>query len=138
MNTQYQILGNRKIQHQSPSMTIFRYMAGASLSDHARRKIGDHLAVQRHLTALCLAQTGQHLHQLRLAVPLHAGQPQHLAGSCSEGEHFTYNQNGRGAIGESCVTAYVQRWMDSLMPNTSFQRTQVRALRGLGPLNSDR
>ncbi len=23
-------------------------------------------------------------------------------------------------------------------PNTSFQRTQVRALRGLGPLNSDR
>ena len=24
------------------------------------------------------------------------------------------------------------------LPNTSFQRTQVRALRGLGPLNSDR
>jgi DUF1680 family protein len=38
-----------------------------------------------------------------------------VTGSCSEGEHFTYNQNGRGAIGESCVTAYVLRWMDSLM-----------------------
>ena len=38
-----------------------------------------------------------------------------LTGSCSEGEHFTYNQNGRGAIGESCVTAYVLRWMDSLL-----------------------
>lgn len=38
-----------------------------------------------------------------------------VTGSCSEGEHFSYNQNGRGAIGESCVTAYVLRWMDSLM-----------------------
>ena len=38
-----------------------------------------------------------------------------VTGSCSEGEHFTYNQNGRGAIGESCVTAYVLRWIDSLM-----------------------
>jgi hypothetical protein len=38
-----------------------------------------------------------------------------VTGSCSEGEHFTYNQNGRGAIGESCVTAYVLRWVDSLM-----------------------
>lgn len=38
-----------------------------------------------------------------------------VTGSCSEGEHFTYDQNGRGAIGESCVTAYVLRWMDSLM-----------------------
>ena len=38
-----------------------------------------------------------------------------LTGSCSEGEHFTYNQNGSGAIGESCVTAYVLRWMDSLL-----------------------
>jgi hypothetical protein len=26
----------------------------------------------------------------------------------------------------------------NVLPNTSFQRTQVRALRGLGPLNSDR
>jgi uncharacterized protein len=31
------------------------------------------------------------------------------------GEHFTYNQNGSGAIGESCVTAYMLRWIDSLM-----------------------
>src|SRR5512137_2471381 len=38
-----------------------------------------------------------------------------VTGSCSEGEQFTYNQNGRGAIGESCVTAYVLRWMDSLL-----------------------
>ena len=38
-----------------------------------------------------------------------------VTGSCSEGEHFTYNQNGGGAIGESCVTAYVLRWIDSLM-----------------------
>ncbi len=35
--------------------------------------------------------------------------------SCSDGEQFTYNQNGRGAIGESCVTAYMLRWIDSLM-----------------------
>ncbi|MGA2496961.1 MAG: beta-L-arabinofuranosidase domain-containing protein [Tepidisphaeraceae bacterium] len=38
-----------------------------------------------------------------------------VTGSCSEGEHFTYNQNGGGAIGESCVTAYVLRWVDSLL-----------------------
>ena len=38
-----------------------------------------------------------------------------VTGSCSDGEQFTYNQNGRGAIGESCVTAYVVRWIDSLM-----------------------
>jgi uncharacterized protein len=38
-----------------------------------------------------------------------------VTGSCSDGEQFTYNQNGRGAIGESCVTAYMLRWIDSLM-----------------------
>jgi uncharacterized protein len=38
-----------------------------------------------------------------------------VTGSCSDGEQFTYNQNGRGAIGESCVTAYVLRWIDSLL-----------------------
>ena len=32
-----------------------------------------------------------------------------VTGSCSEGEHFTYNQNGAGNIGESCVTAYMMR-----------------------------
>ncbi|MDO4582916.1 MAG: glycoside hydrolase family 127 protein [Planctomycetia bacterium] len=36
-------------------------------------------------------------------------------GSCSEGEHFTYNQNGAGMIGESCVTAYLLRWLDSVL-----------------------
>ncbi len=38
-----------------------------------------------------------------------------VTGSCSDGEQFTYNQNGRGAISESCVTAYLLRWIDSLM-----------------------
>jgi len=38
-----------------------------------------------------------------------------VTGSCSDGEQFSYSQNGRGAIGESCVTAYVLRWIDSLM-----------------------
>lgn len=38
-----------------------------------------------------------------------------VTGSCSEGEHFTYNQNGAGSIGESCVTAYMLRWLDSLL-----------------------
>ena len=38
-----------------------------------------------------------------------------VTGSCSEGEHFTYNQNGAGNIGESCVTAYMMRWLESLM-----------------------
>ena len=38
-----------------------------------------------------------------------------VTGSCSEGEHFTYNQNGAGQIGESCVTAYMLRWLESLM-----------------------
>jgi DUF1680 family protein len=38
-----------------------------------------------------------------------------VTGSSSEDEYFAYNQNGRGNIGESCVTAYVLRWIDSLM-----------------------
>lgn len=38
-----------------------------------------------------------------------------VTGSTSEGEHFTYNQNGAGMIEESCVTAYFLRWIDSLM-----------------------
>lgn len=36
-------------------------------------------------------------------------------GSASDGEHFSYTQNGAGMIGESCVTAYLVRWLDSLM-----------------------
>jgi len=38
-----------------------------------------------------------------------------VTGSTSEGEGFTYNQQGAGAIEESCVTAYFLRWIDSLM-----------------------
>ena len=38
-----------------------------------------------------------------------------ITGSTSEGEHFTYNQQGSGSIQESCVTAYLLRWIDSLM-----------------------
>ena len=38
-----------------------------------------------------------------------------VVGSASDGEYFSYTQNGAGTIGESCVTAYLLRWLDSLM-----------------------
>lgn len=38
-----------------------------------------------------------------------------VIGSASDGEHFSYTQNGSGATSESCVTAYLIRWFDSLM-----------------------
>jgi hypothetical protein len=38
-----------------------------------------------------------------------------IIGSGSDGERFAYEQNGKGAISESCVTAYLIRWLDSLM-----------------------
>lgn len=38
-----------------------------------------------------------------------------VTGSCSDDEQFSYDQNGRGPISESCVTAYLLRWIDSLM-----------------------
>ncbi len=38
-----------------------------------------------------------------------------VTGSTSQGEHFTYNQDGAGQVEESCVTAYLLRWVDSLM-----------------------
>jgi DUF1680 family protein len=38
-----------------------------------------------------------------------------VTGSTSQGEHFTYNQDGSGMVQESCVTAYLLRWLDSLM-----------------------
>jgi len=38
-----------------------------------------------------------------------------VTGSTSQGEHFTYNQDGSGAVEESCVTAYLLRWIDSLL-----------------------
>ncbi|MBN2218316.1 MAG: glycoside hydrolase family 127 protein [Pirellulales bacterium] len=38
-----------------------------------------------------------------------------VIGSASDGERFSYTQNGRGDTSESCVTAYLIRWFDSLM-----------------------
>jgi uncharacterized protein len=38
-----------------------------------------------------------------------------IIGSASDGEHFSYTQNGRGDTSESCVTAYLIRWLNSLM-----------------------
>lgn len=38
-----------------------------------------------------------------------------VIGSASDGEWFSYTQNGAGMIGESCVTAYLLRWLESLM-----------------------
>jgi uncharacterized protein len=38
-----------------------------------------------------------------------------VTGSSSDREQFSYNQNGRGAVSESCVTAYLIRWFDALM-----------------------
>jgi uncharacterized protein len=38
-----------------------------------------------------------------------------VVGSASDGEWFSYTQNGAGMIGESCVTAYLVRWLEGLM-----------------------
>ena len=38
-----------------------------------------------------------------------------ITGSSSQGEFFTYNQDGEGMVEESCVTAYLLRKFDSLM-----------------------
>ena len=38
-----------------------------------------------------------------------------VIGSASDGEHFSYTQNGRGATSESCVTAYLIRWFNSFL-----------------------
>ncbi len=38
-----------------------------------------------------------------------------LSGSTSKGEHMTYDQDGSGNVQESCVTAYLLRWFDSLL-----------------------
>jgi uncharacterized protein len=46
---------------------------------------------------------------------LRAGGGLNVVGSASDGEWFSYTQNGAGLIGESCVTAYLLRWLDSLM-----------------------
>ena len=46
---------------------------------------------------------------------LRAGGGLNVIGSASDGEWFSYTQNGAGMIGESCVTAYLLRWLESLM-----------------------
>jgi DUF1680 family protein len=46
---------------------------------------------------------------------LRAGGGLNVVGSASDGEWFSYSQNGAGMIGESCVTAYLVRWLESLM-----------------------
>ena len=38
-----------------------------------------------------------------------------VVGSASDGEKFSYTQNGVGMIGESCATAYLMRWLESMM-----------------------
>ena len=38
-----------------------------------------------------------------------------IIGSASDREHFSYTQNGSGYTSESCVTAYLIRWLDSLL-----------------------
>jgi len=46
---------------------------------------------------------------------LRAGGGLNVIGSASDGEWFSSSQNGAGMIGESCVTAHLERWLDSLM-----------------------
>lgn len=57
-----------------------------------------------------LAMTAYMRHEL-----LRAGGGVNVVGSASDGEYFSYTQNGAGAIGESCVTAYLLRWLESLL-----------------------
>jgi DUF1680 family protein len=38
-----------------------------------------------------------------------------ITGSASDHERFSFTQNGRGPVSESCVTAYLIRWLNSLM-----------------------
>ncbi|MBN2580644.1 MAG: glycoside hydrolase family 127 protein [Pirellulales bacterium] len=38
-----------------------------------------------------------------------------VTGSSSDREQYSYNQNGRGGVSESCVTAYMIRWFNRLM-----------------------
>jgi DUF1680 family protein len=46
---------------------------------------------------------------------LRTGGGLNVVGSASDGEWFSYTQNGAGLVGESCVTAYLVRWLESLM-----------------------
>jgi uncharacterized protein len=38
-----------------------------------------------------------------------------ITGSASDREQYSYTQNGRGAVSESCVTAYLIRWFNGLL-----------------------
>lgn len=38
-----------------------------------------------------------------------------VTGSSSQGEHFSYDQNGEGSVEETCATAYLTRWFESQM-----------------------
>ena len=46
---------------------------------------------------------------------LRSGGGLNVVGSASDGEWVSYTQNGAGLIGESCVTAYLLRWLESMM-----------------------
>jgi DUF1680 family protein len=61
-------------------------------------------------TPSLLAMTAYIRHEL-----LRKGGGLNVVGSASDGEYFSYTQNGAGAIGESCVTAYLLRWLNSLL-----------------------
>lgn len=77
------------------------------------------------MLARCYAQTELYRHEGQPALLemsrymrhelLRQGGGLNVVGSASDGEYFSYTQNGAGAIGESCVTAYLLRWLDSLM-----------------------
>ncbi|MEI6519580.1 MAG: beta-L-arabinofuranosidase domain-containing protein [bacterium] len=77
------------------------------------------------MIARCYAQTELYRHDKELSLLemsqfmrkelLRKGGGLNVAGSASDGEYFSYTQNGAGPIGEACVTAYLLRWLDSLM-----------------------
>lgn len=77
------------------------------------------------MLARCYAQTELYRHEAHPSLLemsaymrrelLRLGGGLNVVGSASDGEYFSYTQNGAGAIGESCVTAYLLRWLDSLM-----------------------
>ena len=77
------------------------------------------------MLARCYAQTELYRHDGEAALMemsrymrrelLRVGGGLNVVGSASDGEYFSYTQNGAGSIGESCVTAYLLRWLDNLM-----------------------
>ncbi len=77
------------------------------------------------MLARCYAQTELYRYEGQLTLLemsaymrqelLRPGGGLNVVGSASDGEYFSYTQNGAGTIGESCVTAYLLRWLESLM-----------------------